>query len=118
MRTSGAFFDSVDHETLLQMLDRRIGDLRAIELVTRWLKAGVMENGQRSETVEGMPQGAGISLLLANVFLRYALDLCGVELAKNQGNWTGDLRSLRRRLCATKAHVRRKVLRAAMLHKR
>lgn len=70
-----SYFDSVDHEALLRVLDRRIGDPRIIELIRRWLKAGVMENGQRSDTVEGTPQGAGISPLLANVFLHYALDL-------------------------------------------
>jgi group II intron reverse transcriptase/maturase len=70
-----SFFDSVDHGMLLRMLDRRIGDRRIIELIKRWLKAGVMENGQRSDMVEGTPQGAGISPLLANVFLHYALDL-------------------------------------------
>ena len=38
-------------------------------------RGGVLENGVYAETVEGTPQGAGISPLLANIFLHYALDL-------------------------------------------
>ncbi len=68
-------FDSVDHEWLLRMMAHRIADLRVLQLIRRWLKAGVLENGQWSETIEGTPQGAGISPLLANVFLHYVLDL-------------------------------------------
>jgi len=70
-----SFFDSVDHQLLLQMIARRIADSRVLRLIRRWLKAGVMEQGRWSETVEGVPQGAGASPLLANVFLHYALDL-------------------------------------------
>ena len=69
------FFDSVDHEWLMRMLAHRIGDRRVLELIRQWLKAGVMESGRWCETVEGTPQGAGISPLLANVFLHYVVDL-------------------------------------------
>ena len=69
------FFDSVDHEWLMRILAHRIADRRVLELIRRWLKAGVLESGEWHETVEGTPQGAGISPLLANVFLHYALDL-------------------------------------------
>jgi group II intron reverse transcriptase/maturase len=69
------FFDSVDHEWLLRMVAHRIADPRVLRLIDQWLKAGVMESGQWFETVEGTPQGAGISPLLANVFLHYVLDL-------------------------------------------
>ena len=68
-------FDSVDHEWLLRMIAHRIADPRVLRLIRQWLKAGVLEGGKWSETVEGTPQGAGISPLLANVFLHYALDL-------------------------------------------
>jgi RNA-directed DNA polymerase len=69
------FFDSVDHEWLMRMLAHRIADRRVLGLVRQWLKAGVLESGTWYKTVEGTPQGAGISPLLANVFLHYALDL-------------------------------------------
>lgn len=69
------FFDSVDHEWLLRMLAHRIADRRVLRLIRQWLKAGVWESGEWYETVEGTPQGAGISPLLANVILHYVLDL-------------------------------------------
>lgn len=69
------FFDSVDHEWLLRMLAHRIADQRVLGLIRRWLKAGVLDSGTWTETVEGTPQGSGISPLLANVFLHYVLDL-------------------------------------------
>jgi RNA-directed DNA polymerase len=69
------FFDSVDHEWLLRMMEHRIADPRVLRLIRLWLKAGILEDGEWSETVEGTPQGSGISPLLANVFLHYALDL-------------------------------------------
>ncbi len=69
------FFDSVNHEWLMQMLRHRIADRRILSLIEGWLRAGVLESGMWSETVEGTPQGSGISPLLANVFLHYVLDL-------------------------------------------
>jgi len=69
------FFDSVDHEWLLRMLAYRIADRRVLGLIRQWLKAGVLDSGMWCETVEGTPQGSGISPLLANVFLHYVLDL-------------------------------------------
>jgi group II intron reverse transcriptase/maturase len=70
-----SFFDSVDHEWMLRMLAHRIADPRVLRLVRQWLEAGVLESDEWYETERGTPQGAGISPLLANVFLHYALDL-------------------------------------------
>jgi RNA-directed DNA polymerase len=70
-----SFFDSVDHEWLLRMPAHRIADPRVLRLVQQWLAAGVLESGEWHETDRGTPQGAGISPLLANIFLHYALDL-------------------------------------------
>lgn len=70
-----SFFDSVDHEWLLRMLAHRIADPRVLRLVRMWLEAGIFESGETYETSKGTPQGAGISPLLANVFLHYVLDL-------------------------------------------
>jgi len=69
------FFDSVNHQWLMRVLSHRIADARVLRLVEQWLKAGVLEQGMYAQTVEGTPQGAGISPLLANVFLHYVLDL-------------------------------------------
>jgi RNA-directed DNA polymerase len=69
------FFDSVNHEWLLRMLSHRIADPRVLRLISQWLRAGVMERGEWKDAVDGTPQGAGISPLLANVFLHYVLDL-------------------------------------------
>jgi retron-type reverse transcriptase len=69
------FFGQVDHGWLIQMLELRIADPRILRLIRLWLRAGVLEDGAYTETVEGTPQGAGVSPLLANVYLHYALDL-------------------------------------------
>ncbi|WP_456679910.1 reverse transcriptase domain-containing protein [Bradyrhizobium sp. USDA 3311] len=70
-----SFFDSVDHEWLLRMLAQRIADPRILQLIGLWLRAGVLESGEKRETDRGTPQGAGISPLLADIFLHYILDL-------------------------------------------
>ena len=70
-----SFFDSVSQEWLLRFLGHRIGDERVLRLVRKWLKAGVLEEGEWSVSAEGTPQGAVISPLLANVYLHYVFDL-------------------------------------------
>jgi RNA-directed DNA polymerase len=70
-----SFFDSVDHEWLLRIVAHRVADPRILRLVRGWLKAGVVEEKEWTETERGTPQGSGISPLLANVFLHYVLDL-------------------------------------------
>jgi RNA-directed DNA polymerase len=69
------FFDSVSHEWLIRFLEHRIGDPRMIRLISKWLKAGVMEDGAVTPTDAGTPQGAVISPLLANIYLHYVFDL-------------------------------------------
>jgi group II intron reverse transcriptase/maturase len=68
------FFDNISHEKLIELLELRIADRRIIRLIQKWLKAGVSEDGQWSETKVGTPQGAVISPLLANIYLHYVLD--------------------------------------------
>lgn len=69
------FFDTVDHEWLIRFVEHRIGDRRVVRLIRKWLKAGVMEEGEVRPTAAGTPQGAVISPLLANIYLHYAFDL-------------------------------------------
>ena len=69
------FFTSLDHHWLMKFLEHRIADKRVLRLIGKWLAAGVIENGEWSETVAGAPQGASASPLLANVYLHYVFDL-------------------------------------------
>ena len=69
------YFTSVDWSWLLKFLEHRIADRRILRLIQKWLAAGVIEDGVRTETVEGTAQGAPVSPLLANVYLHYVLDL-------------------------------------------
>jgi len=69
------FFGSVDHGWLLRFVEHRVGDPRIISLIRRWLKAGVLEDGELQESTEGTPQGGSISVLLSNLYLHYVLDL-------------------------------------------
>ena len=70
-----AFFDSVSRDWLVRFLEHRIGDRRMIRLIVKWLKAGVMEDGEWRDDLRGVPQGSVASPILANVYLHYVLDL-------------------------------------------
>ena len=63
------YFDTLNHELLMNLLRKNVHDKRVIELIKRYLKAGVMENGLRVKTMEGAPQGGPLSPLLANIYL-------------------------------------------------
>jgi group II intron reverse transcriptase/maturase len=70
-----AFFDSMSHEWLVRFIEHRIGDPRIIRLIRKWLKAGVMVEGEWAATEVGSPQGAVVSPALANIYLHYSFDL-------------------------------------------
>lgn len=70
-----AFFDNVDHEWLKKFLQHRIADTNLLRLISRFLRAGIIEAGIKHDTPEGTPQGGCCSPILANVYLHYALDL-------------------------------------------
>ena len=80
-----AFFDNMDHEWIVQMLEERIDDRALIRLIKKWLKAGVLDtDGQVIHPVTGTPQGGNISPILSNVYLHYALDLWFHKVVKKQ----------------------------------
>jgi len=81
-----SFFDTVSHEWLTRFLGHRIGDERVIRLVRKWLKAGVLEEGNWSVSEMGTPQGAVVSPLLANVYLHYVFDLWANQWRKREAS--------------------------------
>lgn len=70
-----SFFDTVDHGWMKRFLEHRIADRRILRLVTKWLTAGIVEDGKQTDVLVGTPQGAVISPLLANIYLHYVYDL-------------------------------------------
>ena len=68
------FFGSIDRGRLMSFLEMRIGDQRVLRLIRKWLSVGVMDAEPEVDFVRGMPQGAPISPLLANVYLHNVLD--------------------------------------------
>ncbi len=69
------FFTGLDQSWLLKFLEHRIADKRVLRLIQKWLAAGVIEDGEWSETETGTAQGASVSPLLSNIFLHYVFDL-------------------------------------------
>jgi retron-type reverse transcriptase len=76
------FFGSLDHGWLLRFVEHRVGDPRIINLIRRWLKAGIMEDGEIHPNTEGTLQGGSISVLLSNLYLHYVLDLWFTKVVK------------------------------------
>ena len=68
------FFDAVDHGWLIKMLEHDIADRKFIEIIRKFLNAGIMENGKYLDSETGTPQGNGASPILTNIYLHYVLD--------------------------------------------
>lgn len=70
------FFDHLDHDWLIKMLEQRLDDKNLTRLLKKWLKAGILEpDGKVINPLTGTPQGGIVSPILANVYLHYVLDL-------------------------------------------
>lgn len=69
------FFDTIEHDWLVKFIEHRVADARIVRLIRKWLNAGVLEEGRRTQSELGTVQGGSISPLLANIYLHYAFDL-------------------------------------------
>lgn len=76
------FFDNIDHEWMIKFLEYRIEDKRFLEIIRRFLKAGIIENELFSETDKGSPQGGVVSPILANIYLHFVQDLWVEKIIK------------------------------------
>lgn len=79
------YFDTLNHEKLLNLLRKEIKDEWVIQMVKRFLKSGVMENGVVMATEEGSPQGGPLSPLLASIYLNefdHEYERCGVPVVR------------------------------------
>lgn len=79
------YFDTIDHECLMKFIEHRIADKRVLRHIKKWLNAGVLEDGNRTFSDEGVPQGGSISPLLSNIYLHYVFDLWANKWRKDHG---------------------------------
>lgn len=77
-----AYFDNIDHDVLMGLLEKRIDDKRFLRLIDQMLKAGYLEQWHYHNTYSGTPQGGIISPLLANIYLH--------ELDKFMEHWIAE----------------------------
>ena len=69
------FYNNMDQSWIMKFLCHRIGDKLVLRMVKRFLKAGVMEDGELMASDQGAPQGGSISPILSNIYLHYTLDI-------------------------------------------
>ena len=78
------FYDAIDHGWLVKFIEHRIADQRVVRHVKKWLNAGVLEEGKRTRSEKGTPQGGSASPLLSNVLLHYVFDLWAHQWRKRE----------------------------------
>ncbi|MEO5350052.1 MAG: group II intron reverse transcriptase/maturase [Magnetococcus sp. YQC-3] len=64
-----SYFDTIDHDLMMELVARRVADIRVLRLIRGWLKTGVIEAGKVEHPLKGTPQGGVISPLLSNIYL-------------------------------------------------
>jgi group II intron reverse transcriptase/maturase len=69
------FFNNIDHDLLIEMLEKRVDDKAFLSLIWKWLKAGILDKGQVICPITGTPQGGVVSPILANIYLHAVLDV-------------------------------------------
>jgi RNA-directed DNA polymerase len=79
---SAAYFDSIVREQLMQMIEQRVSDSRVLQLIRKWIRVGVIEEGRLLVSQTGTGQRQTISPLLANIYLHYVLDEWFEEVVK------------------------------------
>ena len=77
------FFGTIDHKFLTEMLKEKILDTRFLRYIQRMFKAGVIVNGEKQVSVEGVPQGSCCSPVLANIFAHFVIDVWFNEAVKS-----------------------------------
>ena len=86
-----SYFDTISHELLMRLVERRVGDVQVLRLIRAWLKAGVMEEGKVTHPDRGSLQGGVISPTLSNIFL-HEVDR---QWCRSDGVATGKVRLVR-----------------------
>ncbi len=76
------FFDNISHDWMLKMLELHIEDRPFLNLIRKWLKAGILVEGKVIDPATGTPQGGIISPILANIYLHYVLDIWFEHIVK------------------------------------
>jgi group II intron reverse transcriptase/maturase len=87
------FFDTLDHGWLVQFVEHRVADRRVVRLIQKWLAAGVLEDGKRTQREVGTVQGGSVSPLLANLYLHFVFDLWFQRWRRKQAQ--GDMVAVR-----------------------
>ena len=76
------FFDNLNHETLLNILGKRITDQRFLHLIGQFLRAGYCENWQFHKTYSGTPQGGNLSPVLSSIYLNELDQIMATKIAE------------------------------------